>query len=354
MTAFSPDEPPESPSRRCSRTLKCESIRSLRGLLQASLSSVSLVGGEDEKRQLLLEEAASHDDSSEDRAGDEATLLLEVNVNEAESIKKKPMAVKSASVTATKVQLSRRAADEMRFRLLQNLGIDKQKQQQQQQQLQQQVSVNSNAVIGTPLPSSSGNNSEPWGPSYTVSLNDASCAGDTSSAASTASTTTESASAVKTADNVNSSVGNINNNNNNDPPLTTKLRFLPTVTVHPIPSCKVYSSRIRDTIWTGSYELHENVARNSLEFSYEDWDPNHVLDEDTGLIYVHHHAGKSNNNNNNTNRGGEWVHPVHYGAPARDMGTPLASDAIWEYTCQQKLGIPTAESFHSLPSITKN
>ena len=315
------------------------------------MSSVSLAG-DAEQRQLI--EEVSHDDdtgnSSEDRV-EAATQLVEAN--DAESTTKKPMAVKSASVTATKVQLSRRAADEMRFRLLQNLGIDKQSQQQQKQQ--QQVTAITSTT--TPLPPPAGKNSEPWGPSYTISLNDASnfSPADVSS--------TESTTSTATADN------SVQNSGGADvvvdpPPSTTHpkkkkpLRFHPTVTVHPIPSCKVYSSRIRDTIWTGSYELHENVARNSLEFSYEDWDPEHVLDEDTGLIYVQHQTTNNNTNNNPgkkmNNGGGEWVHPVHYGAPARDMGTPLASDEIWEYTCQQKLGIPTAESFHSLPSITQN
>jgi hypothetical protein len=73
------------------------------------------------------------------------------------------------------------------------------------------------------------------------------------------------------------------------------LRFFPTVTVHPIPLHSAYSSRIRNTVWTSAAEMQENVARNCLEFSAENWDWNQVL-EDQDMVMYH----------------GEKVHPVHF------------------------------------------
>ena len=117
-----------------------------------------------------------------------------------------------------------------------------------------------------------------------------------------------------------------------------RLQFDPAVRVHPIPSHGVYSQRVRHTIWTGADELAENVARNSLEFSYEDWDSQKVLDEDTGLVY---------------HQGGEWIHPVHFDlhpptAPEDDDEPVLSSsDEIWKQTCE-RLGIQPAEYYHSI------
>jgi len=136
------------------------------------------------------------------------------------------------------------------------------------------------------------------------------------------------------------------------------------VAVRPIPSHKVYSDRIKSTVWSSAWELEENVARNSLEFSFENWDPDQVLDEDTGLLYYR----------------GELIHPIHFGQmpaeaeqqqqqdeAAAEMEAEAAAnkeetkgggeastssstseeDEIWKQTCE-RLGILPAEYYHSL------
>jgi len=240
-----------------------------------------------------------------------------------------------AKETSDKVQARHAAAaHEIRLRMLQNLGIQKQQ------------AAPLKASVTDPLPSSA-----LWGPDYAIPLNDADATPLESESATTATitTTTAACSDSKTTDTNSETDGTIT---------ATKagrkrsLHFDPTVTVHPIPSFKVYSNRIRETIWTSAYELQENVARNALEFSYEDWDADHVLDEDTGLIYIQHQNNANNSNGNSNSQqggGGEWIHPVHFGAPPREEGTPLSSDEIWKHTCQ-RLGIHPAEYFHDLPS----
>jgi len=139
-----------------------------------------------------------------------------------------------------------------------------------------------------------------------------------------------------------------NNENNGDP--TTdgemmiqsssnrrrRLQFDPTVRVHPIPSHVVYSQRVRHTIWTGADELAENVARNSLEFSYEDWDSQKVVDEDYAGCLVY-------------DQGGQWIHPVHFelSPPGDEPVLSSSDDEIWKQTCE-RLGIQPAEYYHSI------
>eukprot|EP00977_Amphora_coffeiformis_P017131 scaffold5479_cov199-Amphora_coffeaeformis.AAC.70 len=84
---------------------------------------------------------------------------------------------------------------------------------------------------------------------------------------------------------------------------TTTLNFHPIVTVHPIPSHRAYSSRIRRTVWTSARELHDAVERNCEEFAAEGWTVEGVLDEDQ-LI-----------------RGadGSLIHPVHFPPPRDEM-----------------------------------
>eukprot|EP00977_Amphora_coffeiformis_P014456 scaffold4059_cov177-Amphora_coffeaeformis.AAC.7 len=73
------------------------------------------------------------------------------------------------------------------------------------------------------------------------------------------------------------------------------VRFDHAVTVHPIPSHRGYSSRIRDTIWISLADMEKSVPRNCLEFAAENWDWREVLEEKD--MFYHK---------------GELIHPVHY------------------------------------------
>ena len=83
--------------------------------------------------------------------------------------------------------------------------------------------------------------------------------------------------------------------NDNNATTIRSVRFAPTVQVHPIPKHSAFSRRIRETVWTSSQEMEENVARNCIEFAAEDWDWQQVL-EDQDMIVYH----------------GELVHPIHF------------------------------------------
>lgn len=73
------------------------------------------------------------------------------------------------------------------------------------------------------------------------------------------------------------------------------VHFHATVKAHSIPSHKVYSKRIKQTIWSSAAELEENVARNCYEFEAENWNFDDVVD-DEDMVWYH----------------GQWVHPVHF------------------------------------------
>lgn len=280
-TTWLPEPPPTSPAHHhqcCSRTLKGESIRSLRELLRAaslsSSSSVVLPVEEEEKK-------------------DQQQPLNKRPENETAGSTKNDAAAKQH-------------ADEVRSRLLHNLGIQKPPPEP--------------SATTAAAPSSAPQQQLPWGPSYTVPLNDAE-----SYESNMAATT------VDENDNGDNDIHEENQQSKRQQPPTRHLHFDPVVHVHPIPSFAVYSNRVRRTIWTGADELAENVARNSLEFSYEHWDAAQVLDEDGGLLY---HQG-------------EWIHPVHFDIPPPDDQPALSSDEIWKQTCE-RLGIQPAEYYHSI------
>lgn len=240
---------PESPQR----SLRGESIRSLRGLLQASMALPELPESKEEPEQ------------RDDKKTTEVTV--------------KPI---------TRPKNVRRDADQMRSRLLRNLGISKEAPRQ---------------TSPTP-PNENKNNTEPWGPTTEEDLND---------------------------------IWDITTLQKNEF-ANKKLQFHPIVKVIPIPSYKVYSQRIQQTIWTNAYELQKNVARNTLEFSYEQWDVHRVLDEDSGLIC---HEGR-------------WIHPVHVEFVRPEGAAELTSEEeLWMLTCD-RLGIQPAEFYHSpLPTLQR-
>ncbi|CAB9497240.1 expressed unknown protein [Seminavis robusta] len=249
------EEEPQFTTIQRRRSLKGDSIRSLREHLEASLSSRSL--------QTL-------DDKNAETNKKERTEIT-----------------KNASIEEPRVEEQRdenekfadRHADQVRSRLLHQLGIQK-------QLAIQNATQNANA---------SASNSEAWGPTTELPLNDA----KTSWAKQ---------------------------------PNHRQLQFHPTVTVHPIPSYKVYSKRIQRTIWTNAQELQEQVTRNALEFNYEQWDANKVLDEDNGLLF----------------HDGEWIHPVHVEFTVPEGQPELSSEEeLWILTCH-RLGIQPAAFYHSL------
>lgn len=76
-----------------------------------------------------------------------------------------------------------------------------------------------------------------------------------------------------------------------------KITFDDVVKVLPIPKRNEYSSRISRRLWSGAVEIHENAARNSVEFAAEGWDWRTVTEDDK--MYICYATG-------------ERIHPVHY------------------------------------------
>ena len=274
MTILLPyNECPQSPIR----TLKGESIRSLRGLLQRSLSSSSL-------RSIPTLPSMDDDDNGNNNKNEGPENVKGEDGDET----KQQQQSKSVSIDdnnsnsiALKVISGGRPADEVRARFIQNLGIQKQQQPQQKQQHQQRhqvdpsTSTNTSHTTSNPTTAttSTATTFQPWDESYNGQLRQ----DDNKSISHYPFSSKKSKQCCMLKDN-------------------RKLQYNEITTIHPIPSHKVYSNRIKSTIWTGAIELGENVARNSLEYSYENWNFDNVLDEDTGLVYYH----------------GEYIHPCHF------------------------------------------
>jgi hypothetical protein len=80
-----------------------------------------------------------------------------------------------------------------------------------------------------------------------------------------------------------------------DDATTKTVTFDNEVTVNIVPSHLDYSERMRKTLWFSSEEMQFNYARNVIEFTAEDWNPEHCLEEDQFII----------------TDDGALIHPVH-------------------------------------------
>jgi hypothetical protein len=58
------------------------------------------------------------------------------------------------------------------------------------------------------------------------------------------------------------------------------VQFVPDVTVLPIESHRVYSKRLKKTLWTDSEELQDLAYRNQMEFAAEGYDYKQVLEDE--------------------------------------------------------------------------
>jgi hypothetical protein len=76
-----------------------------------------------------------------------------------------------------------------------------------------------------------------------------------------------------------------------------RCNFNETVEVVPIPMRNEYSNRVKSRLWNNAMEIHENAARNALEFASEGWDWRNVVEDDE--MYI-------------CSASGELVHPIHY------------------------------------------
>lgn len=273
------DAPPQPLSPRSSnRALKGSSIRSLRKLLRGASQSSD-----------AFDELIVRDEQ-----------LRQERIQAVESARPK-------GDTATKQH-----GDEVRLRLLRQLGIPP----------KPLATVQSDITNSEANPSSA---QLAWGPSYTVPLNDTRRFQKLSNA-----TKQEQVDAAEIHDKNKQDIEADSNKKLTENRVDRRIHFDPVAEVHPIPSFAVYSNRVKNTIWAGSDELAENVARNSLEFAYEHWDSNLVLDEESMMYH-----------------NGTFIHPVHL---LMDDDEPSSEDDLWRQTCE-RMGIQPAEYYHSLQNL---
>ena len=79
-------------------------------------------------------------------------------------------------------------------------------------------------------------------------------------------------------------------------PQRRRICFNDSVSVAHIPMRSEYSDRVRSRMWSNRYEIHENATRNAIEFQAEGWDWRTVT-EDEGMFVC--------------TSSGELIHPVH-------------------------------------------
>mmetsp|Transcript_21274 Transcript_21274/g.31541 ORF Transcript_21274/g.31541 Transcript_21274/m.31541 type:complete len:181 (-) Transcript_21274:1228-1770(-) len=75
------------------------------------------------------------------------------------------------------------------------------------------------------------------------------------------------------------------------------ISFDESVEVVPIPKRDEYSSRVKQRLWANANEIHQNAARNTIEFLSEGWNWRNVMEDEGMHLCV---------------ATGERIHPIHY------------------------------------------
>lgn len=76
-----------------------------------------------------------------------------------------------------------------------------------------------------------------------------------------------------------------------------RCEFNEVVRVVPIPMRTEYSVHMRQRLWSNSFEIQQNAARNTIEFASEGWDWRSVILDES--MYT-------------CDKTGELIHPIHY------------------------------------------
>mmetsp|Transcript_18243 Transcript_18243/g.21059 ORF Transcript_18243/g.21059 Transcript_18243/m.21059 type:complete len:199 (+) Transcript_18243:141-737(+) len=75
------------------------------------------------------------------------------------------------------------------------------------------------------------------------------------------------------------------------------ISFVESVKIFPIPARDEYSKRVQQRIWSNADEIHQNAARNTVEFLSEGWNWRTVMEDEGMHLCV---------------ATGELIHPIHY------------------------------------------